>query len=157
MFDPKIFTHIERTIGQKTINTLQDLSVLKNDDGSYCLFNKYTIMRVGDMYEVTGDSIIEKLMFYTLKNAVAWCTFDKRVVVHACKRIVELDRNLACIDTDIAQRQRMLKSAKTSDDELIYLAKLGEDKLKRKRMLGELGNYVQDSRIWQLNRLRTKP
>jgi hypothetical protein len=157
MFDPKIFTRFERTIGQKTITVLQDLSVLKNDDGSYCLFNKYTIMRVGDMYEVTGDSIINKLLFYTLKNAVAWCTFDKRVVMHACKRILELDRNLACIDTDIAQHQRMAKSAKSPDDELIYLAKLGEDKLKRKRMLGELGSYVQDSRNWQLNRLSAKP
>jgi hypothetical protein len=108
------------------------------------------------MYEVTGPSIIDKISFFTLKNAVAWCSFDKRVRVSDCKRIFQLDHTLAGIETSIAQHRRLSKNSKKIDEELIYLAKLGEEQLKRKQMQDELTGYIQQSRYWQNQKFNTK-
>ena len=156
MIDAKMISKLERTVGHNSISKLQDISVFEDKDGSYNLFNKYTITKIKLMYEVTGPSIPDKLEFFTLKNAVAWCSFDKRIRVSDCKRIVQLDRNLAGIDTMIQQHQRLINSSKNVETELIYIAKLGEEKLKRKLMTEELEGYIQESKNWQLRRFKAK-
>lgn len=157
MIDAKIVSRLKKTMGDSTINELQDLSVFKDTDGTYQLFNKYTITKVDSNYEITGPSVINSTVFFTLKNAVAWCSFDRRVKVSDCKRILQLDHNLAGIETSILQHQRLAKNAKSVDDELIYIAKLGEERLKRKQMTVEMNSYIQESRNWQLKRFATKP
>lgn len=157
MIDEKMVSRLAKTMGNSIITDLQDISVLKDDDGTYQLFNKYTIIRKDSQYEITGSSIIESLKFFTLKNAVAWCSFDRRVRVSDCKRIIQLDHNLAGIETSILQHQRMAKNAKDVEYELIYLAKLGEERLKRKQMTTEMNSYIQESKNWQLKRFSAKP
>jgi hypothetical protein len=156
MIDSKMISRLEKTIGNNSIANLQDISVFKDSDGTYQLYNKYTITTVNSMYEVTGPSIIDKISFFTLKNAVAWCSFDKRVRVSDCKRIFQLDHTLAGIETSIAQHRRLSKNSKKIDEELIYLAKLGEEQLKRKQMQDELTGYIQQSRYWQNQKFNTK-
>ncbi len=156
MIDAKMVSKLERTVGQNAISELQDISVFKDTDGSYQLFNKYKITKTKLMYEVTGTSIIDSLSFFTLKNAVAWCSFDKRVKMSDCKRIFQLDQILAGIDTSIQQHQRLANNAKNIDSKLIYLAKLGEERLKRKQMTEEIDKYIQESKYWQLSKFKTK-
>jgi hypothetical protein len=43
------------------------------------------------------------------------------------------------------------------DDKLIYLAKLGEEKMKKRQIYDELGRYIATSKSWQTNRFNTKP
>jgi hypothetical protein len=97
------------------------------------------------------------LTFNSLKTAVAWCTNDKRVKVSDAKRILELDRCLCGVDADIQQHQKLAKKAKDIDAKLIYLAKLGEDKLKKRLMTAEMDAYVSESRSWQHRRFNAKP
>ena len=152
-----IFTKLKKVIPEETINNLADLSVCRDQDGSYHLFDKYVIRRVNDDYQVTVKSFDTTKTFYTLKHAVAWCTFDKRNRIVDSERIYDLDKKVAGLESIIQGHQKLIKSAKNMDDKLIYLAKLGEEKMKKRQLYGELGRYIATSKSWQTNRFNTKP
>jgi hypothetical protein len=152
-----IFTKLKKVIPEDTINSLAELSVYRDTDGSYHLFDKYTIRRVKDEYIVSVNSFDTTKTFYTLKHAVAWCTFDKRNKIVDSNRIYDLDKKVAGLESTIQGHQKLIKSAKNMDDKLIYLAKLGEEKMKKRQLYDELGRYIATSKSWQNNRFNTKP
>jgi len=111
------------------IGDLEDVIIFQNTDGSYELFNMYHITKnENNEYIVTMHTTFTIHNFNTLKHAVAWCTFDKR--------------NMFYQDTD---------------NRLIVLSKLSEDKLKKRRYTDELYTYINDSKKWQTKRFDTKP
>jgi hypothetical protein len=55
------------------------------------------------------------------------------------------------------QHQRLAKKANSSEAKLIYLAKLTEEKLRRKTMINEINSYVNQSKLWQTQRFNRKP
>jgi hypothetical protein len=152
-----IFTKLKKVIPKETINNLADLSVFRDQDGSYHLFDKYIIRRVSDEYEVTVNSFDTNKTFYTLKHAVAWCTFDKRNMIVDSNRIYDFDKKVAGLESTIQGHQKLIKSAKNMDDKLIYLAKLGEEKMRKRQLYDELGRYIDTSKSWQTTRFNTKP
>ena len=152
-----IFIKLKKVIPKETINNLADLSVFRDQDGSYHLFDKYIISRVKDEYQVTINSFDTNKTFYTLKHAVAWCTFDKRNMIVDSNRIYDLDKKVAGLESTIQGHQKLIKSAKNMDDKLIYLAKLGEEKMRKRQLYDELGRYIDTSKSWQTTRFNTKP
>ena len=138
--------------------SLQDLIIFQDSDGSYRLFEKYTIRR-GEKYgfDVTSTVSDKELSFCSLKNATAWCIFDKRDRFYETRRILELDAKLGSIDIDIQVHQKMFSRAKTADEQLIFVAKLHEDRIKKQRMTVELESYTTDSKAWQTKRFDRKP
>ena len=50
----------------------------------------------------------------------------------------------------------LFKKAKKTDDKLIFLAKLNEDKFRRSSMYRELENYVGQSDYWQQHQFKLK-
>ena len=152
-----IFTKLKKVISNEEIHNLADLSVLKDQHGSYHLFDTYVIKRVNDEYEVSVNLLYTKKTFYTLKHAVAWCTYDKQNKIVDSNRIYDLDKKVAGLDSTIQLHQKLIKSAKNMDDKLIYLAKLGEEKMKKRQLHSELSHYISTSKYWQLKRLNAKP
>jgi hypothetical protein len=152
-----IFIKLKKVIPKETINNLADLSVFRDQDGSYHLFDKYIISRVKDEYQVTINSFDTNKTFYTLKHAVAWCTFDKRNRIVDSNRIYDLDKKVAGLESTIQGHQKLIKSAKNMDDKLIYLAKLGEEKMRKRQLYDELGRYIDTSKSCQTTRFKTKP
>jgi hypothetical protein len=152
-----IFAKLKKVISAEEISNLADLSIFKDQDGSYHLFDKYVINRVNDEYVVTINSYDTVKIFYTLKHAVAWCTYDKRNKIVDSNRIYDLDKKVAGLESIIQGHQKLIKTAKNMDDKLIYLAKLGEEKMKKRQLYNELGHYIAISRSWQTNRFNTKP
>lgn len=148
---------LENSVLRNSIPALQDMSVLQDPNGDYQLFNKYTIRKTKNGVEVYGPSIVDCITFNVLKNAVAWCTNDRRVKIADAKRILELDRCICGVEADIQQHQKLAKNAKDIDSKLIYLAKLGEDRLKKKTMTAEMDAYVSESKSWQNRRFNAKP
>jgi hypothetical protein len=47
----------------------------------------------------------------------------------------------------------MIHRTTIADEKLIYIAKLGEDKIRRKQMVKQLDDYIQESKNWQIKRL----
>jgi hypothetical protein len=92
-----------------------------------------------------------------LKHAVTWCTYDKRNRIMESKRILDLDHQLTSLDSAIAIHQNLTKRTKNTEDKLIYLAKMGEEKVRRSRICKELEQYVVESKLWQAKRFNAKP
>ena len=154
MITDKLIRKIERVIPKEQIKSLQDVVVYQDPDGTYQLFEQYSIEKVGSNYIVSGNTLTRTLSFSVLKYAVTWCTYDKRNRIVDANSILDLDHKISRLESDINIRQAMAKKAKTPDDKLIYIAKLGEDKLRRKQMVEQLDGFVRESRNWQINRLR---
>jgi hypothetical protein len=149
MISDKLLHKLTKTISNTEMEKLSELSILQGPDGSYFLFNQYAIRKNNDCYIVEKDSIAGTKSFNVLKNAVSWCTFDKQNNIYQSNRILDLDTRLASVDSEILVHQKLVKKAKNLEEKLIYLAKLGEEKMERKQITEELAGYVNSSKIWQ--------
>jgi len=149
---------LEKLMKTDFVGQLEDVIIFQNPDNSYELFNAYHINKNdNNEYVVKMHTTFTSHNFNTLKHAVAWCTFDKRNLLYQSNRILKLDSLLAGLEVDISLHTKLFKKAKNTDDRLIFLSKLSEDKLKKRQFTEELYTYINDSKRWQTNRFNTKP
>ena len=148
---------INQILNLKELTDLKEMIIFQESDGSYQLFDKYTINRAATGFVVTSSMSDKQLLFSELKNATSWCIFDKRDKFYQTNRIYELDSRIGSIDVDIRIHHGLYKRAKTPDDQVLYIAKLNEDRIKRTAMIEELAGYTAESRSWQTNRFNQKP
>jgi len=156
MISDKLLRKLTKTIPESEMKRLSELSIIQGPDGSYFLFGKYSIKKNNGYYVVEIDKIDVIKPFNILKNAVAWCTYDKRNSIYESNRIYNLDNKLSSIDSEITIHQQLAKKAKKLEEKLIYLAKLGEEKMEKKQILDELDSYVESSKIWQTKQFNIK-
>lgn len=157
MIDQKTLEKFANNIPKRELQTLQDISVFQDSDGTYNLFNKYMINKTDAGFVVTIEGSHTSQSFSVLKNAVTWCTLDKRDRISEANRVLYLDIKLASLDTSIAIHNNLLKKSKTSDDKLIYIAKLTEEKVKKRSILHEIDGFIMESKRWQAQRFDRKP
>lgn len=149
---------IEKIMSPEELTSLQDLIIYQNTDGTYHLFDKYIIRKSTPQgFEVTSSVSDLTRSFCSLKNATAWCIFDKRDKFYESRRVAELDSRIGAIDFDIEVHLNMFRKAKSPDDQLVFIAKLNEDRIKKQMMSVELDSYTADSKNWQNNRFNRKP
>lgn len=128
-------------------NKIKDLLVIRNDDGTYHLFGKYQIERMGvNNYVVFTQE--QQLEFSSLKHAVTWCVFDKNNKYKEVKRIHELDGLLGSIEVNILQHSRLAEKYNDESKD-IFLAKLYEDRIKKKQLTHEISEFINLSKHWQ--------
>ena len=153
----KIDRKLDNIISNSEFAKLQDVVIFQDIDGTYNLFNKYHI-RVKDKNDIVvslnnGDDVYS---FFNLKNAVCWCVLDKLGKYGLANRVIDLDMNLSSVEVHIAIHSNLFKKAKKTEDKLIYLAKLNQDRLQKKAMSEELGQYLRDSYNLQQRRFGLK-
>ena len=153
----KIDRKLDKIMSNSEFAKLQDVVIFKDTDGTYSLFNKYHIKKK-DVTDIVvslnnGDDVNS---FFSMKNAVCWCVLDKIGKYQLADRVINLDMNLSSIDVHISIHSRLFKKAKKTEDKLIYLAKLNQDKLQKTAMSEELSKYIQDSYNWQQKRFGLK-
>ena len=153
----KIDRKLDNMISTSEFAKLQDVVIFQDTDGTYSLFNKYHI-RKKDVNNVTvslnnGDDVNS---FFSMKNAVCWCVLDKIGKYQLANRVIDLDMHLSSLEVHISIHSKLFKKAKKTEDKLIYLAKLNQDKLQKSAMSEELSKYIQDSYIWQQKRFGLK-
>jgi len=151
------FDKLQKMIPNSEMNSLKDLIIYQETDGSYQLFDRYVIRKNSlSEYVVTATFTDAPYTFNTLKNATAWCIFDKRDKFYEARRILELDNKLGGIEVDILIHQKLFKKAKLDEDLLINIAKLNEDRIKKQMIMEELDGYVAESKVWQERRFERK-
>ena len=116
--------------------------VIYEENGNYNLFNIYTIERKNKGYTVYKLKTATVKTFYKLKNAVAWCIFDRQNLILNSNRVEVLDNTLSGVELALEMHQKLYKKAKSNEDRFIYLAKLNEDKLKKVKISKELQGYI---------------
>lgn len=127
---------------------ISDLFIVRENDGSYNLFGRYTVVPENNAYKVYVTGELEYYTFSSLRNAVTWCVFDKNNKYKEVKRIHELDELIGSLDVIIAQHTKLLQKT-NSEDKYIYSAKLAEGKYKKKQAIQEIEKYANISRYWQ--------
>ena len=153
----KIDKKLDKMISNSEFAKLQDVVIFKDTDGTFNLFNKYHI-RKKDATDIVvslnnGDDVNS---FFNMKNAVCWCVLDKIGKYQLADRVIDLDMHLSSVEVHISIHSRLFKKAKKTEDKLIYLAKLNQDKLQKTAMSEELSKYIQDSYNWQQKRFGLK-
>lgn len=135
---------------QELSKKINDLLIVRESDGSYFLFGKYKITNDKFGFKVikkgTDD---ESLVFSTLQYAVSWCVFDKNNKKTYQSRLEELDTILGSLDVAMFQHKKMLNKHRNTEDKYIFLAKLSEEKHKKKKALDEITSYVYTSKLIQ--------
>jgi len=153
----KIDRKLDNMIKTSEFSKLQDVVIFQDTNGTYSLFNKYHIKKK-DTNDVVvslnnGDDVNS---FCNMKNAVCWCVLDKIGKYQLANRVIDLDMHLSSVEVHITIHSRLFKKARKTEDKLIYLAKLNQDKLQQKAMSEELSKYIQDSYVWQQKRFSSK-
>ena len=153
----KIDRKLDKMIKTSEFAKLQDVVIFQDTNGTYSLFNKYHIKKK-DTNDVVvslnnGDDVNS---FCNMKNAVCWCVLDKIGKYNLADRVIDLDMHLSSVEVHISIHSKLFKKAKKTEDKLIYLAKLNQDKLQQKAMSEELSKNIQDSYIWQQKRFSSK-
>ena len=153
----KIDRKLDKMIKTSEFAKLQDVVIFQDTNGTYSLFNKYHIKKK-DINDVVvslnnGDDVNS---FCNMKNAVCWCVLDKIGKYNLADRVIDLDMHLSSVEVHISIHSKLFKKAKKTEDKLIYLAKLNQDKLQQKAMSEELSKYIQDSYTWQQKRFSSK-
>mgnify|MGYP003332683708 FL=1 len=97
--------------------------------------------------------LFRSVFFYSLKNAVTWCIFQKRNKLREANRVEYLDKSLESIRNMIVWHKTLIKKVTDPEIRLIYLAKLSYDDSKRRTLLKELNSFLQEGKGWQNNRL----
>jgi hypothetical protein len=153
----KIDKKLDKMISNSEFAKLQDVVIFKDTNGTYSLFNKYHIKRKDTTDVVVslnnGDDVNS---FFSMKNAVCWCVLDKIGKYQLADRVINLDMHLSSLEVHISIHSKLFKKAKKTEDKLIYLAKLNQDKLRKTAMSEELSKYIQDSYNWQQKRFGLK-
>lgn len=151
-------TKLEKIISKKEIDALKNIVIFKESDGTYNLYDKYLINKTHDgLYVVSVIGTYTEKNFYKLKNAVAWCSYDKRNLFKGAKRLHQLDQMIFSMDTEIQLHTKLLKKAKDDDYKIIYLSKLSQDKAKKRKFSDELGRYLTEYQNWQTRLFDAKP
>jgi len=153
----KIDRKLDNMIATSEFAKLQDVVIFQDTDGTYSLFNKYHIKKK-DVNDITvslnnGDDVNS---FFSMKNAVCWCVLDKIGKYQLANRVIDLDMYLSSVEVHISIHSKLFKKAKKTEDKLIYLAKLNEDKFQKKAMSDELNQYIANSYAWQQKRFGLK-
>lgn len=150
MMHNSVIDRVNNFFEQEYKYTVGELSIFQNEDGSYELFNKYRITKKEqNIYEVAKIYGDQTYLVSSLKNAVTWCIYEKRNKWAISNRILEIDKKIAGIDVAMALHKRILSSTKNNENKMVLLNKLNEEKIKRKSMLQELAEYVNQSKILQ--------
>lgn len=157
MNDVELERRFNRMISTKEMNDLQDISIFETSKDNFIVFKNYQVIKKSktdiDVRLINGDLVHS---FSSMRNAICWCIFDKRGKYVLANRIITLDRGISNEEVQINVHNKLFKKAKNTDDKLIFLAKLNEDKFRRSTMYRELESYVDQSDYWQQSRFRLK-
>lgn len=149
---------LEKVIPKNEIQALQNISMFKEDDGAYNLYNKYLIKKNSDgIYVVQVLGTYTEKSFYKLKNAVAWCSFDKRAMYANARRLHQLDQLVFSMDTEIQLHASLIKKSKNEESKLIYLSKLTQEKARKRNFTIEIEHYLNEFKRWQNTLFDSKP
>lgn len=143
-----------KVMGRSTIDKLKNLMIFKISENSYEVYFKYLVEKLGrNNYMVSKKDTNVIKNFYTLKNALAWCYYDKVQKFYQANRVDQLDRILQSTIFETKLQEKSLKKITDSDKIIIKTTKLLENKLKQESVVRELASYTLESMTYNIKQL----
>ena len=148
---------LTKIISYKERKNIESISIFEISKNRYSVFGKYYIVKKSksniEVKQLNGELIHS---FFSMRNAICWCIYDLRGKYMSANRVIALDRNISNEEAQIAVHSGLFNKSKNTDDKLIFLAKLNEEKLKRSQMHSELEDYITESNNWQQQKFKMK-
>lgn len=146
----KTLQKIEDFFKKSFVKDIYKGAILKVGPDSYQIFGLYRIEATEDKkYKVVIHKREPNKIFYSLKNAVAWCILDKKNKIVEEKRLEQLDLKLESVNAAIVMHKKLLEITKSEDSKYIYLAKLSQEESFRNSLIKELGKYIDTTDVLQ--------
>lgn len=155
--EQRMFNALSRILDKDKLLKLESQLIYQEPDGSYVLFGEYTIKQTTKGHVLEKTHTFTELTFAELRNAVTWATFDKLNRVIECNRVLELDLQLAGATENMKVHDRLCKSTSDLDKRTVYLNKLTEDRVKKRKILSELDHFVVKAKAWQYKQFEQNP
>lgn len=137
------FEKIQKLVTPSLLNCL----IYNNDDGSYTLFEQYTLRKTNDVIAVYRYRDERNFTFNKMKNAVAWAILDKHNKLFEAARIIELDLKLESVNVDKLIHQKLMNSK--NHDFFLYSVKYEQDITRQNKFQRELDKYIITARMCQ--------
>lgn len=123
----------------------------------YWLFNRYYITETSPgIFQVSFTYNDNKQMFNSLKNAMCYCIFDNANKFNETMVIKNLDTLQGGIDVSIYQLKSLIEKTKDFDSKMIFVAKLNEELLRKKRIKIQIDKFIAKAKDLQSNRFKER-
>lgn len=139
-----IVTKLNQFFEEELQSDIKDILITKDSNGVYHLFGQYVIAPTKNgYYKVKG--VQPNVEFTTIKNALAYVTLHHAKRYSAANRIQQLDLSLCSVNIELAVHRNILRNGIDNNNRLIYIIKIQEETIKRRRIVEEIKSYINSS------------
>ena len=139
----KIVTRLNNFFDEELRSDVKDILITRDSTGRYTLFGEYSITPNKGNFTVRGKNTKE--VFATIKNALAYVTLHNARKYSEARRIQQLDLSLCSVNVELAVHRNILKNKTDYDSRLIYIIKIQEDTIKKRRIVEEIKSHINNS------------
>jgi hypothetical protein len=137
----------ERLFRQEFKDILPNM-IWQNDDGSYSLFGKYTIVSEKPQYRVFC-SATDVGLFTTTKTALSWCIADKYQAYNTARELKEIDEKLGALSNDIVARAALADRSRSWEFRDSVGTKLETKIIRKKQLENQIAKCVNWAKYCQ--------
>ena len=123
-------------------------AIWQNDDGSYSVFGRYTIVPESPGYRVFCAAT-DVGVFGSTRTALSWCIADKYQAFRTARELLETDQKLTHITNDIALRAALADRSRRWDFRDTVGSKLETKIIKKKQLENQLAKCVNWAKYCQ--------
>jgi len=152
----KMLNALTKFFKEEKITDLVDCMIYQETDGSYQLFDQYSIQKKNGTFILKKNHTYTQKTFISLRNAATWATLDKCQKFTEANRVLELDLLLSGANENLKVHDQLSRKAKDTEQLLIYLVKMEEDNIKKQTILYELDSYITTTKNWQQKQFAKK-
>lgn len=135
-----VVTKLNKFFEEELQSELRDILITKDANGTYSLFGKYSISPSNGYFKVRSKNLYVE--FSTLKNAFAYVTLHNDQKYREANRIQRLDLRLCSVNVELQVHRNILKN---TDNKLLYMIKIQEETIKKRRIVEEIKSYINSS------------
>ena len=133
---------------QKEFPDILPNAIWQNDDGSYSVFGKYTIMRESSGFRVYC-SATDVGIFSSTRTALSWCVADKYRAFTTARELHEIDQKITNLTNDIAVRAAIADRSQRWEFSDTIGVKLESKIIKKKQLENQLAKCVNWAKYTQ--------
>ena len=128
---------------------IADEVIYTSDKGSVILWNRYEVIKTENHAVVFRNSDDALFKFSKIKNAMAFCVFDRMSKHYEAQEIYNLDNKISSMITHQQIHNRGVKQ-KDEIGRTIQAAKLNEAKMRYLELSYNLDKYIKLANYWQI-------
>lgn len=147
-----IATKLHRVL-EPEFNRLKPFLITPLKNGSYKVFDKYTVKKQGLDYVVYRGAYQIDHLFRNKKTAISWCVADNTNKNELSFNIIDLDRRIFNLQQSFQHSQQLKTTAKDFERYMTLLIRNENERIQLDQLLPELDKCIQHAKYIQIRGL----